>query len=189
MASFNGRLIPGADPKSLEVASNKFGFATSYAKDESHVFIEGKIIPDADPQSFTVAFDNQGLATSYSFDANHVYTISEMGLDYDSATTVPNVTPEHFQYLNEFWIKDSEHVYDSIGDIIDGASPSSFQALGSSLYGADDKAVYFLSNSPVVLGADPKTFVGLDLADSCGSGCIYDGYDNQHLYLQGKVVR
>ncbi len=186
---FNDTPIKFADLNTFEVASNKLGSPTGYARDANRVFIDGQEIMNADPKSFEAVFDKKAKATVYSKDKTRVYSIADIGWEYDSATSVPNVDARSFEFLNEFWIKDRHHVYDAIGDVIDGADAASFRAIDGSQYGVDGAQAYFLSDAPAVRGSNPKTFVVLDIAASCGTSCIFDAYDDRHLYLQGKRVK
>jgi hypothetical protein len=83
--------------------------------------------------------------------------------------------------VGEYWYKDSEHVYDTDGNILPGVNPANFVLIGGdySSYATDGVHVY--SGDTVIPGADLSTFVV--------SADGFDATDKNHTYSLGKIVQ
>jgi hypothetical protein len=121
-----------------------YGF---YGKDKSHVFYASHLITEADT-SFTFIRDAQGGFTSYARDKAHIYNAW-------TGTPIQDADVATFVVLG-LYAKDKNHVYayepDSmesvftIGKVLEGADPSTFQLVaGNSKYDAMDANHHWLN--------------------------------------------
>lgn len=132
---YRTQLVEGA------LASDFEAFSSTYARDSAHAYYQGKAIPSADPASF-VPFDIQ-----WARDQEDIYfqdrplsacDPKSFGLlkddwqmdnlcAYREGKLLPGSDPHTFEVLNYFFAKDANQVYSSIGTIIAGADPATFQ--------------------------------------------------------------
>jgi hypothetical protein len=189
--TYSGLIVPEANATSFMVAENSAGALTPYAKDNKNVYVYGRRISNADPVTFSVVFNSKGQFTSFSKDQFHVFTVGN--IEYTgTATVLPNVDPQSFVYLNDFYIKDNEHVFDQIGNIINGAQPTTINVMGlDSFYAKDSSQVYDVLDGfseYAVPQAQPASFFAFGAPQSCGHDCYYDAQDARHKFLNGRIV-
>ena len=189
--NYDGFKVSGADVAHFLVAKSQKGAQTPYAKDNRSVYVYGRRIPNADPTTFSIIFDSDGQFTNFSKDQFHVFSIGDIEFT-GSAAEMPNVSPQSFVYLNEFYIKDNEHVFDQAGNIIDGAQAATTRVMGLNSFYAEDYAHVYdvLDGFPgyVVPQARAATFVAFAVPQLCGGGCYCDAKDAKHKFLNGRVV-
>jgi hypothetical protein len=134
---FSGAPVREADPQSFKVLSD------TYAKDNARAYFENKPIPGSDSRSFVALSD-----LNYGRDKNDIYILgSAVGAcdptsfqwlknrwqvdskcAYWSGTKLSDAHVESFIVLNEWYAKDSEHVFSSVSHkAIEGADSPTFR--------------------------------------------------------------
>ncbi len=179
---WRGDLIPGSDPVTFVDFTD-----SAFAKDAHAIYFdEQKVLPQADPATF-VPVGERG----YGKDKNHVYFCGEgIGINPQfECSTVAVADPSTFIILSDYYAKDKNGVYDSMGHLITGVDLSTFVLLND-FYAKDKNNVYVDTGggASIVQGADPTTFQ-VATAEQCGNDCNYTAQDKNHEYLWGNIVQ
>lgn len=151
--------IDGADPASFEA------FNSTYARDNTRVYVNGVALPDADAASFEL-LDRPGFAKDRSHVYQHDRTISS--------------DPAHFEILAAELTKDSSAVYWADGSVLSD-DPAHFEIIADNnhyLYSKDSHTVHVNGNA--ITGAEPESFRVL------AGG--YSRDDNQVFYFTGPIA-
>jgi hypothetical protein len=176
---FNATKITRADPGTFEMICTNKG---SFARDKNMIYFESNSFKDLDISSFQFAGGNCGPIIK---DKNHVYSVypfyaAAYGSDGNSIIPpLPDVSPEKYQFINEFYGKD-DHVAYFKGMPIEGSDAKTFILSGD--YAKDRSRVYF--DGLEVKDMDPATFIPIDgggyTRDKHGVYYGLDAVEDQH---------
>jgi hypothetical protein len=155
----SGLVVSGADPNTFSVIG--LANATSapdalWAKDRTHVFVNGETItnPPPDPSSVRIILDQSGNVTGYVADKTYLF-------DAYDGSLIMGADPRMFTVLNDWYAKDSTHVYSYECNVIAGK--------------------YVTIGTPIE-GADAAHFILVDDNES------FDATDGVHQYYQGCQI-
>jgi hypothetical protein len=208
--------VPDSDPATFHYITAGNATTSLYAADKNLLYYFGEDTYPGDfneinmsqrginPSTLRLApREGGGAATDAIEDTSHVY-IGDFNMVQDADVPTFVVLPVNICNVNvacevgdSGYAKDKDHVYfGEFGtiDVIPGADPSSFVALGVvqtpnsfDFFAKDKNHVYF--DSTPIPGADPVTFTVLSSEQSCGTGCTFEAQDANHKYEQGQVVQ
>jgi len=173
---FDGKLIPGADPKTFAAIDDS---TYEYYSDKDHVYRYDKILVGADPKTFHCAQPGAPYQV-YWLDHQHVYT--------SGGDVLPEAEASTFQSLGDGDLgKDAQHVFFR-REIMAQFDATSFQVLGLG-YLKDHHQVYYLDPNDdkirVLDGADASSFVVTSINDNEPS----DAKDKNKVYKNGHAVQ
>ncbi|MBU2524693.1 DKNYY domain-containing protein [Patescibacteria group bacterium] len=135
--------IEGANPKTFIVLEETLD--RILGKDDKNVYFYEKVLKDADPKSFRI------VNKSYTRDDKTIFYQDEPRYDIDVKS---------FEVLHWDTVKDKNNVYDSNGQVVEGADPNTFQSYkstkGVNFFFVDKNYVW--QGYGKIEGLDPASF-------------------------------
>jgi hypothetical protein len=137
----------------------------------------------------------QLLAPISVCDSKFVLCVGGLPKVYVSGYFLSDADPQTFEALDNYYGKDSSHIYWIIEgeegpephEIVD-ADPQTFTPiLGHEAFAKDKNHVYWLGY--LISDADPATFSVVYPLQQCGPRCWFDSQDKNHKYLEGQAVK